>query len=338
MSTKGRVSRREYNRWVKWLRDQGYSGPLTGLKPSFEWVKRLVKELKSRTIPETRPRDPRTVVSNLERHTRGRRHAEEVKEEARPSLDSELAQRLASVCQKRFAELTLTSLLRPFATTSDPWAKSIYDREIRHHLGHSVLVTKISSSIKSSAEFSQLKARFSDHEVWSHFDEWENDADALVDAFQQWYSNMWNSVKRGVLACYGEPPRSDDDVFDYFTQLVNMAKEGDMKGAETRFLKLIDRPAFQQFNTVWTACGMLSVGISELPPNPYWAHELDELARIEKTARSATPPIPKDFASQMDVGEFPDQVDETKNLVAIADRLRQTQALIIKGLQQLAPV
>jgi len=338
MSTKGRVSRREYNRWVKWLRDQGYSGPLTGLKPSFEWVKRLVKELKSRTIPETRPRDPRTIVSNLERHTRGRRHAEEVKEEARPSLDSELAQRLASVCQKRFAELTLTSLLRPFATTSDPWAKSIYDREIRHHLGHSVLVTKISSSIKSSAEFSQLKARFSDHEVWSHFDEWENDADALVDAFQQWYTNMWSSVKRGVLACYGEPPRSYDDVLKYLTELVDMMSQGNLSGAVGGYLKVLDRPKFQRFETVRLACAMLESGIQELTPDPYWAYELDKLGDIKAIADSNTPPIPKDFASQMDVGEFPDQVDETKHLVAIADKLRQTQALIIKGLQQLAPV
>lgn len=73
MSTTRRVSKREYNKWVKWFRAQGYSGPLTGIRPSFEWVKRLAKELKKGTILETYPRDPRTIVSGLERYTKGRK-------------------------------------------------------------------------------------------------------------------------------------------------------------------------------------------------------------------------------------------------------------------------
>lgn len=69
MSTNKKVSKREVNRWVKWLKGQGYTGPLVGIKPSFPLVKLLAKELKKvpPTILETHPRDPRTIVSNLAR-------------------------------------------------------------------------------------------------------------------------------------------------------------------------------------------------------------------------------------------------------------------------------
>jgi len=72
MSAKTRVSRREYNRWTKWLRAKGYSGPFAGLKTSHECVKLLAKELRKDppTILETRPRDPRTIVSALNRYGR----------------------------------------------------------------------------------------------------------------------------------------------------------------------------------------------------------------------------------------------------------------------------
>ena len=72
MVTKEKVSKREIKRWVKWLRKQGYNSPLVGLKPSFPWVKDLAKELRKDppTILETRPRDPRTIASNLARYER----------------------------------------------------------------------------------------------------------------------------------------------------------------------------------------------------------------------------------------------------------------------------
>ena len=67
MATKREVTKSEYKRWRKWLEGQGYSGPFAGLKPSHECVKRLAKELRKDppTIPETQPRDPRTIASNL---------------------------------------------------------------------------------------------------------------------------------------------------------------------------------------------------------------------------------------------------------------------------------
>jgi hypothetical protein len=69
MSTNEKVSKREVSRWVKWLKEQGYSGPFIGIKPSYPPVKLLAKELRKDppTILETRPRDPRTIVSNLTR-------------------------------------------------------------------------------------------------------------------------------------------------------------------------------------------------------------------------------------------------------------------------------
>lgn len=72
MVAKRKVKRREYNQWVKWLRKQGYSGPFAGLTTSHECVKLLARELKKEppTILETRPRDPRTIVSNLTRYER----------------------------------------------------------------------------------------------------------------------------------------------------------------------------------------------------------------------------------------------------------------------------
>lgn len=75
IDTKRKVTKREYNRWVKWLRTQGYSGPFARLNPSHECVKRLAKELRKEppTILETRPRDPRTIASNLARYERKHR-------------------------------------------------------------------------------------------------------------------------------------------------------------------------------------------------------------------------------------------------------------------------
>jgi len=72
MATKWKVSEREYNQWVKFLKKQGYSGPFAGLMTNHECVKLLEKELKKRTIPGTRPRDPRTIASNLTRYERER--------------------------------------------------------------------------------------------------------------------------------------------------------------------------------------------------------------------------------------------------------------------------
>jgi len=70
MATKRKVTKTEYNRWVKWLKRQGYSGPFGGLKPSHECVKRLAEELRKDppTILETQQRDPRTIASNLARY------------------------------------------------------------------------------------------------------------------------------------------------------------------------------------------------------------------------------------------------------------------------------
>ena len=70
-----KVQKREYNRWIKWLRNQGYSGPFAGLKTSHECVKLLAKELRKDppTILETRPRDHRTIVSAFNRYGRKKR-------------------------------------------------------------------------------------------------------------------------------------------------------------------------------------------------------------------------------------------------------------------------
>jgi len=74
MSTIDRVTKIEYTRWVKWLTKQGFSGPFAGLTPSHECVKRLWAELRKRppTILETKPRDRRTIVSNLNKYGRKR--------------------------------------------------------------------------------------------------------------------------------------------------------------------------------------------------------------------------------------------------------------------------
>ncbi|GAJ08413.1 unnamed protein product, partial [marine sediment metagenome] len=55
MATKWKVSEGEYNQWVKFLKNQGYSGPFAGLTIKHECVKLLAKELKRGTIPGTRP-------------------------------------------------------------------------------------------------------------------------------------------------------------------------------------------------------------------------------------------------------------------------------------------
>lgn len=243
---------------------------------------------------------------------------------------------LADICQTEFAKLRLTSLLRPFLSESGHWVESPYEMEIRHHSGHSVVVTKISSSIRNTAEFSQLKARFPDHKIWSDFSEWEKQADTYIDAFQKWFTNQWNSVERGVVACYGESPRSYGDMFDLMARWADMANKGDMKDAINKMAQGLDRPKFQFFQTLIDACTMLACGIHELPPNPFWADELDGLAEIRATADSERPPVPKDFASHMDAEEFWDQVDEAKKLLALADKLGQTEATMIERLQKLA--
>jgi hypothetical protein len=86
MATKWKVNEREYNQWVRLLKRHGYSGPFAGLTTRHECVKFLAKELKKRTIPETRPRDPRTIASNLTRYERGkqRRKLSEVELGAQP--------------------------------------------------------------------------------------------------------------------------------------------------------------------------------------------------------------------------------------------------------------
>ena len=108
VTKKGQVSKREFERWVKWLRKEGYGGPLDGLKPSFPWVKRLAKELKKDppTILETRPRDPRTIASNLARYERrkGRRGRVARPEEALKGTDLVSQKRLEAHYQ-RFCEL-----------------------------------------------------------------------------------------------------------------------------------------------------------------------------------------------------------------------------------------
>jgi len=75
MATKRKVDRPEYNRWVRWLKKQGFKGPFEGLMPNHECVKLLAKELKEdpSTILETCRRDPRTIASNLTRYGRGRK-------------------------------------------------------------------------------------------------------------------------------------------------------------------------------------------------------------------------------------------------------------------------
>ncbi|MBA7577266.1 hypothetical protein ES708_19113 [subsurface metagenome] len=73
MATKWKVDRREYNQWVRFLKKRGYSGPFAGLTINHECVKLLEKELKRGTMPGTRPRDPRTIASNLTRYGRGRK-------------------------------------------------------------------------------------------------------------------------------------------------------------------------------------------------------------------------------------------------------------------------
>lgn len=79
MVARRKVTEREYNQWVKWLRRQGYNGPTTGLKLSFPWVKQLHKELKKDppTILETSPRDRRTILSNLDRYGK-RKHSSQL--------------------------------------------------------------------------------------------------------------------------------------------------------------------------------------------------------------------------------------------------------------------
>jgi len=98
VATKRNVSKREVNRWIKWLREHGYSGPLVGLKPSFPWVKRLARELRENRIPETCRRDLRTIVSNLARHGRERKQELRVEGETeapKPVAELELGKRKA---------------------------------------------------------------------------------------------------------------------------------------------------------------------------------------------------------------------------------------------------
>jgi len=95
MSANTTVSRREYNRWIKWLRGQGYSGPFAGLTTSHECVKLLVKELRKEppTILETQPRDVRTIVSALNRYGRKKRQPE--RGISQPAAGMELGERKA---------------------------------------------------------------------------------------------------------------------------------------------------------------------------------------------------------------------------------------------------
>jgi len=70
-----RVTKREYKMWIGWLKKQGYSGPFAGLSTRHECVRRLYKELKKDppTILETRQRDARTIVANLDKYGRKKR-------------------------------------------------------------------------------------------------------------------------------------------------------------------------------------------------------------------------------------------------------------------------
>jgi len=88
MATKWKVSEREYNQWVKFLKNQGYSGPFSELTIKHECVKLLAKELKKRIIPGTRPRDPRTIASNLTRYERGRGQPRLSKGESETNVDA----------------------------------------------------------------------------------------------------------------------------------------------------------------------------------------------------------------------------------------------------------
>jgi hypothetical protein len=81
MGAKRKVTKREYGHWVKWLNKQGYSGPFAELTTKHECVRLLARELKRdpSTIPETRRRDPRTIVSNLNYYGRMKYRSESIK-------------------------------------------------------------------------------------------------------------------------------------------------------------------------------------------------------------------------------------------------------------------
>lgn len=73
-NTKRKVTERECRAWIKWLERRGYPGPFDGLTPANTLVKQLARELRKdpKTISETRPRDARTIASNLNKYARKR--------------------------------------------------------------------------------------------------------------------------------------------------------------------------------------------------------------------------------------------------------------------------
>lgn len=251
----------------------------------------------------------------------------------------ELAEHLETICKEAFAKLRLSSLLRPMISDRPSAGEFVaYDRdeEIRRHSGHSGLVTKVAGAIKSAQDFSELTARQPGHPIGSIIDEWTHQADLVVDGFRHWYANEWHAVEQGAQACFEALPSSYDDVTGLIRRLMNTADKAEAKGFVIELTRMVDRPKFQQLQTVISACGLLQSGISELPPDPFWADELSELAHIEAFAYSARPLVPKDFAGQMDATNFWDQVDETRKLLALADKLRQTEARILESIRKLA--
>lgn len=289
--------------------------PLEGeLPPEPRTVKHIVDEVQTleldvlATLP-SRVWQLRKDYSTI-RHKLEKLAGVAAEEKVLKASDSELVRRLVGIYSGEFGRLRLASLLRSVTRDFELWdgsiyAGGIYDSEIRRHSGHSALVTKIFSSITNTPEFAQLKARFPDNKAWPVLDECENQAEIYLKAFKQWCTSIWDSTKRAVLDRYGKSPL----------------------------------PEFQSSDILIHACTLLSCQIEQLSPDPFWAHELDELAHLyNDTIQSASHRLrrPVDFWALISFKEYPEQLGETKNLVAIADKLRQTQVSILEHLRGLA--
>lgn len=317
-----------------------------GIAPSWDTIRGVTEDFlrltqaQVRQLPELLQERWREVRAEIDVEKSGQtdvaQHAGVGKEET-PKAAS--GSELADICQTEFARIRLPTLLRPFLSQSGHPVESPFEKQIRYHSGHSAEVAEISSSIRNTAEFSRLKARFPDHKIWSGFSEWEKQSDSYVDAFRNWFTNQWNSVERVVLTSYGEAPRSDSDFLTAFDKVIAFNEAAKMINqnpleALSRGFKVVTRDDAQRFGTISLACAMLRSGIAMLPSDQFWADELDELARIKAAADSRLSFVPEDFIKSLNSAK--NQRDETKKLVELADKLRKAEATMIGSLQKLA--
>lgn len=213
MATKRKVSKREVNRWIKWLREHGYSGPLVGLKPSFPWVKRLAKELKENRIPETCCRDPRTIVSNLARHGREKKQESRVEGETeapKPAADLELGKRevyqqfkigeefldLATRLQDELSQISAKDWVvwQLLGAPWPAWPPSISPAVLRAYIDRGRL--QIGLAVEEEKRFSLLSVRLlAAFPEFNQFAHWKRSLSDFISKCREMSYEVWKTAE-----------------------------------------------------------------------------------------------------------------------------------------------